>query len=376
LAAFPSTTLRSALLYLNKFLSIQDRELQSQNPDHRKPDPKVQRAEHQEMSNNILITGGAGFLGPMLAAKLTQDSSNNVVLTDLQTPQRPAGIPSSRTNLELAAADLTSQTDISKLLSLRPQWSAIFLFHGIMSVGCEENPALSTKVNLGATLSVLEAVSKLRQTTKPRIVYASTQAVYGPPYTASGPITDDTPATPIGVYGTHKAIMECHINDLNRRGIIDAFAVRLPTVVVRPGAPSRSAAAFLSGILREPLAGLECIVPISDRNARQMICSPRVMIENFVRVMKAPTDAMPDHIRAVYMPGISVTLGEMYAAFETVVGKEKLGMLKEEVDEEAKRLLDSWPQTAEFGNATRMGLLFDESCEQIYREYADSLKAQ
>jgi hypothetical protein len=99
------------------------------------------------------------------------------------------------------------------------------------------------------------------------------------------------------------------------------------------------------------------------------------MIENFVRVMKASTDAMPAHMRAVYMPGISVTLGDMYAAFEAVCGKHKLGLLREEVDEEAKRLLDSWPQTAKFGNATRMGLLFDESCEQIYREYADSLKA-
>ena len=152
--------------------------------------------------------------------------------------------------------------------------------------------------------------------------------MYGPPYTASGPITDDTPATPIGVYGTHKAIMECHVNDLNRRGLIDAFAVRLPTVVVRPGAPSRSAAAFLSGMIREPMAGLECIVPISDRSARQMICSPRVMIENFVRVMRAPTDAMPAHMRAVYMPGISVTLGDMYAAYEAVCGKEKLGLLR------------------------------------------------
>jgi hypothetical protein len=94
-----------------------------------------------------------------------------------------------------------------------------------------------------------------------------------------------------------------------------------------------------------------------------------------VRVMKAPADAMPAHMRAVYMPGISVSLGDMYAAFEKVCGTEKRGLLREEADEEAKRLLDSWPQTAVFGNATRMGLVFDESCEQIYREYADSLKA-
>lgn len=324
------------------------------------------------VTNNILITGGAGFLGPMLAAKLLQDETNHVTLTDLQAPPLPKGVAESA-NITRVAADLTSQSDIEKLLGSRPQWSAMFLFHGIMSVGCEENPALSTKVNLGATQTLLAAVSNLKTSPKPRIVYASTQAVYGPPYTSNGPITDDTPATPVGVYGTHKLIMEAHINDMNRRGLIDAFSVRLPTVTVRPGAPSRSAAAFLSGIIREPMAGLECVMPIDDRSARQVICSPRVMIENFVRVMKAPTDVMPSHVRAIYMPGISVTLGEMYEAFEKVCGQERLKLLRYEPDAEAERLLNSWPHTAEFGNAKRIGLLFDENCQQVFQEYVDTL---
>ncbi|KAF1994310.1 NAD(P)-binding protein [Amniculicola lignicola CBS 123094] len=324
--------------------------------------------------NNILITGGAGFLGPMLAAKLLKDPSNSVVLTDLQTPPQPNGVADTA-NLERVASNLTMTGDIERLVLMRPKWRAVFIFHGIMSQGCEENPALSTKVNLEATQALLTAVSqhKSNDNQKPRIVYASTQAVYGPPYTTGGPITDDTPGTPVGVYGTHKLIMEAHINDLNRRGIIDAFSVRLPTVVVRPGAPSRSAAAFLSGMVREPMAGLECIVPIEDRAARQVICSPRVMIENFVRVMQAPSDAMPAHVRAVYMPGISVTVGDMYDAFVKVCGKDKLELLRTERDPEAERLLNSWPQTADFGNARRLGLGCDDTCVQIYQEYVDSL---
>lgn len=324
-------------------------------------------------TKSILITGGSGFLGPMLAAKLVQDPSNKVVLTDLQTPPQPNGVAST-INLDRVAADLTSTADITRLVSLSSDWHAIFIFHGIMSVGCEENPALSTKVNLEATQALLTAISSLPQSRKPRIVYASTQAVYGPPYTTNGEIKDDTPATPVGVYGTHKLIMEAHINDLNRRGLIDAFAVRLPTVTVRPGAPSRSAAAWISGMVREPMAGLECVIPIEDRAARQVICSPRVMIENFVRMMNAPNDAMPAHIRAVYMPGISVTLGDMYEAFEAVCGKEKLALLKTEKNAEYERLLSSWPQTSDFGNARRIGLVFDHNCTQVFKEYVDGLK--
>ena len=322
-------------------------------------------------TKNILITGGAGFLGPILARKLLESSANRIVLTDLKAPTPPEGFSSDQRCI-CVGADLTVGDDITRLLSLCPTWDAIFIFHGIMSVGCEANPALSTKVNIEATQALLTAVAGLSK--KPRVVYASTQAVYGPPYTTNGTITDDTPATPIGVYGTHKLMMEAFVNDLNRRGLLDAFSVRLPTVTVRPGAPSRSAASFLSGMVREPMAGLECVMPVDDYSARQVICSPRVMIENFVRVMEAPGDAMPPHIRAVYMPGISVTVGDMIKAVGAVCGQDKLALLKVEKDVEAERLLNSWPQTSDFGNARRLGLLFDSSCEQIFQEYVDGLK--
>lgn len=323
--------------------------------------------------NNILITGGAGFLAPILAAKLAQDPTNRTVLTDLHKPPTPKGL-SDPTRCACIAADMTQPSDIARLLSSASSWKAIFILHGIMSVGCEENPALSQAVNINATQALLTAVSKLEKGgMKPRVVYASTQAVYGPPYTTSGTITDDTPATPIGVYGTHKLITECIVNDMNRRGLIDAFSVRLPTVTVRPGAPSRSAASFLSGMVREPMVGLECVVPLSDKDARQIICSPRIMIENLVRILSVPTDAMPPHIRAIYMPGISVTLRQMYTAFEEVCGVDKLKFLREEKDAEAERLLNSWPQLSDFGNARRIGLAFDDSCNQIFQEYVDSL---
>ncbi|KAL1859689.1 hypothetical protein VTK73DRAFT_7496 [Phialemonium thermophilum] len=327
-------------------------------------------------TDNILITGGAGFLGPILAAKLVREPNNRVVLSDLRAPPLPKGL-TDPARCTCVAADLTKSADIDRLLAAAPSWRAVFLLHGVMSVGCEENPALSQLVNIDATRSLLTAITKLENGgRKPRIIYASTQAVYGPPYTTGGTITDDTPATPIGVYGTHKLITELYVNDMNRRGLIDAFSARLPTVTVRPGVPSRSAAAFLSGMVREPMAGQECIIPLSDRSARQMICSPRIMIDNLARLITIPSDAMPSHIRSIYMPGISVTLGEMYEAFEAVCGSDKLKYLRVEKDAEAERLLNSWPQTADFGNARRIGLAFDDDCKQIFREYVDSLRQE
>lgn len=245
-----------------------------------------------------------------------------------------------------------------------------------MSVASEEHPDLSLKVNVDATRALLLGIAALNKnsTRKPRVIYASSTAVYGTPY-SQGLVTDDTPATPNSTYGTHKLMTEFFINDLHRRCLLDAFSIRLPAVTVRPGEPSRSAAAFLSGMVREPMAGLECIMPTKDHSIRNVICSPRVMVENCVRVMKAPSDCMPQHIRAVYMPGIIVTIQEMIDAFVKVCGKEKFKLLREEPDAAAERLLRSWPQDVEFGNSKKMGLIFDESCEQIFQEYVDSLES-
>ncbi|KAF1734605.1 uncharacterized protein CRV24_006147 [Beauveria bassiana] len=119
-------------------------------------------------------------------------------------------------------------------------------------------------------------------------------------------------------------------------------------------------------MVREPMVEQEFVMPIDDY-------SPRVMTENFVRVMESPGDAMPAHIRAVYMPGIFVTVGDMVRAVGAVCGEEKLALLKVERDVEAERLLKSWPQTSDFGDAKRLGLVFDSDCEQILQEYVDGL---
>lgn len=139
-----------------------------------------------------------------------------------------------------------------------------------MSSGSEANYDLGFNVNYNATQALL---SKLRHTCPGiRVIYASSQAVYGRPF--PDVITEDVFPTPEGSYGSEKLMCELLINDMTRRGFIDGFSLRFPTISVRPGKPSQAASSFISGIIREPLAGKECIVPIEDRNfARQV---PRV----------------------------------------------------------------------------------------------------
>ena len=205
----------------------------------------------------ILITGAGGFLGQFLARKLLEDPSHQLVLTDVIECPIPKGSKNPK-NATVIKGDIFQLLDqlVTKDLN------AVYIFHGIMSAGSEANFDLGMKVNLDGTRVLLE---KIRETAPGiRVVYASSQAVYGRPFPTEG-ITEDVFPTPEGSYGTEKLMCELLINDYTRRGFIDGFSLRFPTISVRPGKPSQAASSFISGIIREPLAGKECVVPVKDR---------------------------------------------------------------------------------------------------------------
>ncbi|MEE4476157.1 hypothetical protein V2S08_25720, partial [Escherichia coli] len=64
--------------------------------------------------------------------------------------------------------------------------------------------------------------------------------------------------------GTQKSICELLINDYTRKGLLDGISIRLPTICVRPGKPNKAASGFFSNIIREPLAGEEAVLPVSE----------------------------------------------------------------------------------------------------------------
>lgn len=227
------------------------------------------------------------------------------------------------------------------------------------------------KVNVESVRNLLLAI---RQTNPGvRVVYSSSQAVYGQPLPKV--ITDATTPTPEGTYGAHKFSTEIIVNDMHRKGFIDAFTVRFPTVVVRPGAPSFAAPSFLSGMIREPMKGEECVIPLADRGYRTYVCSPSSCIENLVRVLGMESDALPRHQRHIMFSGVSATIQEMMDALAKYGGEDKLKLLKEETNPDFERILRSWPEDFDPSTPDRLGLLRDKKVGDLVKEYIDSLKA-
>jgi len=313
------------------------------------------------------------MIGPLLAERLLQEPQYQLILTDVISPPIPpkAKYPQNATTIQ---ADLCDASSLSKLISQSLPLDAICIFHGIMSAGSEANFELGMKVNLHSTLALLEVLRQSKKDgEKPlRVLYASSQAVYGQPLPA---VIDETVLpTPEGSYGAQKLVCETLLNDYTRKGYLDALCLRFPTISVRGGKPTQAASSFLSGMIREPLNGQECVIPLKDRSFRSWLCSPKTLAENLVHALGLDTGKMEAHKRVVNMPGIGVTVQEMMDALAKVAGEDKLGFLREETDEGMERILRSWGTEFDNGLAYGLGFRRDGSFEQAVRDYVDSLK--
>ncbi|KAH9232313.1 hypothetical protein K456DRAFT_37551 [Colletotrichum gloeosporioides 23] len=214
----------------------------------------------------VLITGAAGFIGQIVASKLLEDESNELIVTDVIEPPIPSS--KSHNNVKLIKADLVDETTKVVPESL----DAAMLLHGIMSSGAEANFELGYRVNVDATRSVLNLLAK--RCPGVRVLYASSEAVYGRPVPAKNVTEDDIPSPEMS-YGCQKVICETLINDYTRRSMINGFALRFPTISVRPGPPSAAVSSSLSGVIREPLNGQRCTIPLQDRAWRHWMSSPK-----------------------------------------------------------------------------------------------------
>ena len=319
----------------------------------------------------IVITGGCGFLGRRLALLLVQQGSrlgpiDELVLFDNAPSALP--LPDDR-RVRLATGDIADRETVARLIA--PGTDAVFHLAAVVSGQAEADTDLGYRVNLDGTRAVLDACRALG--TAPRLIFASSLAVYGgelPPA-----VGDDTALTPQSSYGTQKAIGELLVNDYSRKGYIDGRALRLPTIVVRPGRPNRAASTWVSSLFREPLSGVEVVCPVS-RDAVMACLSPRRLIAAMERVHDLPGERF-GFSRSLQLPGISASVAEMVEALRRAGGAAAVDRIRWEPDPTIQKIVDGWPRAIAAKRAESFGIRADASMDEIVTGFIeDDLPAQ
>jgi nucleoside-diphosphate-sugar epimerase len=321
----------------------------------------------KELPMHIVITGGAGFLGTRLArAILARDSLidargvtrpvRELVLLDV-VPAPDFEDPRVRT----IAGDLADPAVIEHALT--PDTDTVFHLAAVVSGQAEAEFDVGMRVNLDATRALLERCRRIDA--PPKFVFTSSLAVFGGPL--PDPVPDDAPLTPQASYGTQKAIGEYLVYDMTRKGYLDGRSLRLPTVTVRPGKPNKAASSFASGIIREPLAGVEAVCPVAT-TTKMWVISPRAVIANLIIGHEAPAAAFA-HTRSVNVPGISIAVGDMVAALRRVAGDAVADRVKWQFDPAIDRIVSTWPSNFAPKRGSALGMKADADFESIVRAY-------
>ncbi len=155
--------------------------------------------------------------------------------------------------------------------------------------------------------------------------------------------------------------------DYTRKGFIDGRAARLMTVTVRPGRPNGAASGFLSGMVREPLAGVRATVPVSADTA-VALASPANTIAGLMAALTTGAEAWGPR-SALNLPALSTTVGELADALGRVAGLAALELLDWRPDGRIAAIVGAWPSRFDAARARGLGLLPDASVEALVAQY-------
>ena len=290
------------------------------------------------------------MIGRKLSARLKKDGAGELILHDVVSAG-PGAIVS----------DLSAPGEAEKLVAARPD--LIFHLAAIVSGEAEADFEKGYRINLDGTRRLFEAVRKVGNGYKPRLVFTSSIAVFGSPFPPA--IGDEFLNGPLTSYGTQKAIGELLLSDYSRRGFFDGIGIRLPTICVRPGKPNKAASGFFSDIIREPLSGQEAVLPVPE-SVRHWFASPRAAIDFLLHAASLDTAKLGSR-RNLSMPGISVTVGEQIEALRKVGGDKAARLIRREPDATIMRIVEGWPQNFDARRALALGFRADSSFEEIIR---------
>jgi nucleoside-diphosphate-sugar epimerase len=319
----------------------------------------------------VVITGGTGFVGLALARRLLSAGAltgrsgaaepiDELVLFDQAVPAEP---PAPDDRVKLVAGDVADRDTVLALVDRDD--TSVFHLASVVSYGAEQDYDLALRVNLTGGLNVIEACRARAGT--PRLVVASTYAAFGG--ALPDVVSDATKLTPQTTYGTTKVVLELLVNDASRKGFLDGRSARLPTVIVRPGAPNLAASSWMSAVFREPLAGVDYALPVA-LETRAAIGGVRDVVAGLVALHDVGAAAL-GHDRAVTFPSTPVTARELVECVRRVGAGRGLGAISVEPDPAIQRIVDGWPRGVDAARALALGVPPASGLDEIVRAYVE-----
>jgi nucleoside-diphosphate-sugar epimerase len=323
----------------------------------------------------IVITGGFGFLGRLVAGTLLKTRTfhgvpiDRLVLADRMVP--PESPAAADPLVDIVQGDLTDRLDE---VFAEPVDVLIHLAAAV-SAECEADFDLGMSANVDVTRALLEAARAQSAAggPTPRVVFSSSVAVYGsdPALPLPPVVSESTLPTPRSSYGTQKFVCEQLVAEYTRRGFVDGRVARLMTVSVRPGKPNAAASGFLSGIIREPLAGLPATCPVHP-GLRVALASPQRTVQGILRVAEVERGTGPGRLAGglpVNLPALTVSVAEMLATLRRVAGDAVADLVTIAPDAGVEAIVGSWPAVFDNARAASLGLQPDPGFASVVRDY-------
>lgn len=320
----------------------------------------------------VAIIGASGMIGRKLAERIAatgQIGGKAVAALTLVDVILPRVAENFRGQRDAFAADLSQAGVAEQVIADRPD--VIVHLAAIVSGEAEADIAKGYRVNLDGTRTLLEAIGAIDGYV-PRVIYASSLAVFGAPFPAK--IPDDYHLTPLTSYGTQKAMGEMLLNDYSRRGLLDGIGIRFPTICIRPGKPNKAASSFYSSILREPLNEQEAILPVDD-DVRHWFASPRAAVGYIDHAATLDTAQMGAQ-RCLTMPGVSATVGEQIEALRAVAGDAAVALIRRVPDPAVVNIVAGWPHDFDTVRALSMGFRAEQTFQEIIMVYLEDEMGQ
>jgi len=336
---------------------------------------RVHVGPEEKLTMRVLVTGAAGFVGihvtrALLARGRLVDAAGNerpigeLVLADAVPPSvdaayRPQGRAAVRLRAEVG--DLREPAFLARLVGERVD--SVFHLAATLTIEAETDFARGLEVNLHALMRLLELCRTQQQT--PKLVFPSSIAAFGGELPRT--VDDSVAQTPQTSYGTHKSIAERLISDYARHGFVDGRALRLPVVLIRPGAPVAAVSDRIAAIVREPLYGRDVVCPLAA-GTRIPVSSARRVAAAMLAIHDLPCGAF-GATRAMNLPSLTVSVGDMVESMRRCAGARLLRDVRFDPDAALQAIVDGWPEAFVSERATRNGIRADDDFDEIVRGF-------